>query len=232
MIKLLCIPYAGASAEVYRRWSPYIVDTIEIIPLEMCGRGKRFGIPFSDSFDSAVDDLFLQMKNILIDVEQYAVFGHSMGSWLAYELYIRLIQEDYKAPSHMFFSGNHAPHIHKNEKKLAYLNNEDFQKEILKIGGTPKLIFDHKDLAETYVPIIRNDYRILEEYQYIDKGILVHCPSTVISGNQDKLTFEELSYWRDLVNSDFDVVMVEGNHFYVSDAPQIVASEINKKLEN
>lgn len=39
---LFCLPYAGGSGTVYYRWSNYIAPSINLYPIELKGRGKRF----------------------------------------------------------------------------------------------------------------------------------------------------------------------------------------------
>ncbi len=41
-ITLFCIPYAGGSAVIYSKGEKYIDACIEIVPVELAGRGKRF----------------------------------------------------------------------------------------------------------------------------------------------------------------------------------------------
>ncbi len=86
MIKLFCIPYSGASATVYSRWSKLINKEIEVFPLELAGRGRRLNDKFYNDMDEAAEDL----SNTIIDEAKdinYALFGHSMGARLTYEVY-------------------------------------------------------------------------------------------------------------------------------------------------
>jgi len=230
MPKLLCIPYAGSSAEVYRKWAPLLGSRIDVVPLELPGRGKRFSEPFYESFSQGAADLANQVLKQLTGNDTYALFGHSMGSWLAYEVYRKLQQEGAPMPFHLFVSGNHAPQIPKEEKQLHKLPPREFQKEILAIGGTPEIIFENPDLASIYVPVLRNDYRILESYSYEDDGTLVQCPVTVIAGQDDTLTNHELRAWGELCGDVFDVAMIQGNHFYITEDPQPAIRVILKEV--
>lgn len=48
-IKLICIPYAGGSAQVYKKWEKYIHSSVEVVPIELAGRGKRLLNPFIEN---------------------------------------------------------------------------------------------------------------------------------------------------------------------------------------
>ena len=57
-IKLFCIPYAGGSAGIYSKWNGHISKFIEVCPVELPGRGKRFSEPLCNSIKQMVDDVF------------------------------------------------------------------------------------------------------------------------------------------------------------------------------
>ena len=79
----------------YYKWKKYINDNIEIVPLELKGRGKRIDQKFSLSMKAVVDDLYQELISYL-DAESdkpYALFGHSMGSTIVFELAHKLQEE-------------------------------------------------------------------------------------------------------------------------------------------
>ncbi|MDT3427546.1 surfactin synthase thioesterase subunit [Paenibacillus forsythiae] len=49
----------------------------------------------------------------------YALFGHSMGSWLAYEVYYAIRRAGGRLPLNLFVSGRHAPQL-ETETKFRY----------------------------------------------------------------------------------------------------------------
>jgi len=52
-----------------------------------------------------VEDILTNIQDKII-ADDYAIYGHSMGSLLAYELYYKIIDKNIRKPKHMFFSGN------------------------------------------------------------------------------------------------------------------------------
>ena len=44
-LTLLCLPYSGASAMVYSRWRRKLPEWLKLQPVELPGRGARFGEP-------------------------------------------------------------------------------------------------------------------------------------------------------------------------------------------
>lgn len=84
-IKLFCLPYAGGSSVIFNSWKQYIDPSIELVPIELAGRGKRINEPLYNGVNDAVEDVFGLIKNKITDTP-YALFGHSMGGMISYEL--------------------------------------------------------------------------------------------------------------------------------------------------
>ncbi|MFB7156991.1 thioesterase II family protein [Lysinibacillus sp. NPDC056232] len=109
-MKLLCLPYSGGSACRYLKWNHMLDKDIEVIPVEFPGRGKRFAESLSKNMSELVEMMYNDIKNEIGDSE-YAVLGHSLGGIAAYELIIKLLEMNHRAPVHLFVSGCNPPHI-------------------------------------------------------------------------------------------------------------------------
>jgi medium-chain acyl-[acyl-carrier-protein] hydrolase len=227
-IKLFCIPYAGGSAMVYNRWKKYLHRDIELYPIELAGRGKRYNIPFYTSFHDAVDDLFNSIKNNLDGY--YALLGHSMGSWLTLELAYKISELGYNMPIHIFFSGNRAPHLYRKEKILHKLPDDEFKREIFKIGGTPKELFENKELLEYFLPVLRADFKILENYNYKDRDMCLNSDISVFNGIDDNLTDTEIEGWGKYTKLQFKSYNFNGGHFFINEKVCDVLKVINYVL--
>ena len=110
MIRLFCVPYAGGSALVYKPWiADFQRQGIELIPLEMKGRGSRITESFYADFEEAKEDLLQMIYQYLEESDHpFAFLGHSMGSLLAYELALSVSEKGF-IPSHLFLSGGQPP---------------------------------------------------------------------------------------------------------------------------
>ena len=56
-LDLYCLPCAGASASVYLRWRRRLPAWIEVLPLELPGRGMRLGEPLVEDFQTLAEQL-------------------------------------------------------------------------------------------------------------------------------------------------------------------------------
>ncbi|MHB8063776.1 MAG: thioesterase II family protein [Ruminiclostridium sp.] len=230
-IQLFCIPYAGGSALIYSQWKKYLHESIELCPVELSGRGKRIGSPFYKSIYEAADDIYNNMKEVLSSNSSYALYGHSMGSLLVYELLYKLKSSGLCGPRHVFFSGSNPPHINKNKKTLHLLPEKEFIDEVLKLGGTPTDTFKNEEIAQVFVPILRADFKILETYNYFPKESKISCKVTALTGTDDAtVLLHDVYSWKEYVESEFNVVEITGGHFFILDNAQKVVSIINNTL--
>lgn len=215
---------------IYSSWKKLVHSSIELIPVELTGRGSRMGQPLYNSIKGdGTDDLFRSIEKHL-DGSPFAIFGHSMGTLFAYEVSCRIYQETGSFPAHIFFSGRGAPHTGKRDKVVHQMPDSEFQTEILKLGGTPKELFEHKELSDMYMPILRSDYRLVETYEAENKKRKVDCDITALWGNQDRYSRAEAEAWKDYTNGSFRLVEFEGGHFFIHDSPQKVVDVIHHSL--
>lgn len=229
-IKLFCFPYAGGSATVFNKWRTYLNPDIQLVPLELAGRGARFKESFYQSITEAVNDLYDRMdfKTNL----PYAVFGHSMGSILAYELCRKIAADNQKGPAHIFVSGMYPPHIKKERKILHKLPLAEFKEEIIKIGGTPQEIFENQELMDFFVPILKADYKIYETYEFLPDDTKFDCGITAFNGLSDKPTFAEMLEWGKHTSDSSKLYQYEGGHFFIHNHTAAIVDVINKTLSS
>ncbi|NDI34040.1 thioesterase II family protein [Chengkuizengella sediminis] len=216
MMKLFCFPYAGGSSAIYSKWKKHFKQSIEIVPIELAGRGTRMGESFYENLNEAVEDVYKKISGQL-NSTPYALFGHSMGSKIAYELYYKLINMNHNEPEMIFFSGSSAPHSKNTDKKQVHLlPNNEFKRNVLELGGTSEEIFDNSQLAELFVPIIRADYKIVETYQYKQKQNKINCKTVVLYGSHDKY-IDIIKEWDELTYQPSDYHFINGGHFFIQD---------------
>ena len=57
-MKLFCIPYAGGSASVYSGWNPILRENIQLVPVELSGKGVRAAEPLYENWEDALEDVY------------------------------------------------------------------------------------------------------------------------------------------------------------------------------
>lgn len=212
-VKLFCIPHAGGSSIIYYPWRKYIGNHIELIPLELKGRGRKITEELSGSLDDMVADLYENIRKELY-TGRYAIFGHSMGSIVAYELVRKIQLNKDPMPIHLFVSGSNPPEFKSKIASIYKETDERICEEIQKLGGTPQILFENNELLQLYISIFKSDFRNLYEYSYHEGK--VNCNACVLGGLDDK-EFDQTNVrnWGNYITGDCLMKFFNGGHFYL-----------------
>ncbi|QWI15044.1 thioesterase [Bacillus wiedmannii] len=230
-IKLFCIPFAGGSAVVYSKWKKLMDPFIVVNEVELAGRGRRMNEPLIDNMEEMVEDIYYSIKDYI--TEPYAIFGHSMGGLLTYELCHKLQKEGYPDPVHVFVSGRKAPQLKARRKIIHDLPNEEFISEILKYDGMDKSIFENKELADIFLPILKADFKLIETYEFNQPFNLLNFDISVFHGIDDKaVDFEELSHWSEVTKKESKIYTFPGGHFFINEYTEQVVNKINETFSS
>jgi medium-chain acyl-[acyl-carrier-protein] hydrolase len=229
-VKLLCLPHAGGSAAMYYRWKKYLDSNIEVTPVELAGRGRRISESLYDSMLNAVDDIYNIIQPIIRECD-YAFYGHSMGTILAFELCRKIMDTNERQPLHLFVSGRYPPSISRKEKYLSRLPDNLFLEEVCKLGGTSVELVENKELCDIFIPILKADYKIIEEYEYIDSDKKFNYGITVFNGKGDsEVSYNEVMEWGKHTLLQSPIYEFEGNHFFINDYIAEIAEIINSTI--
>ena len=212
-INVIVIPHAGGMASAYYKFKKYKPELFEFHFVELSGRGGRAREKLYNSFHEAVDDIYIQIKDIICE-GPYTLFGHSMGSWLTYELYYRILSEELPLPIYIFFSGNRSPFT-KQDLSVINLDDQAFSEYIMKNHEAPKKIFKVKKLRKIFLPILRSDYEIMEKYQPALGREKMSVDISVLGGESDPLLSKGFYDWEKLTLGSCDSIKFEGKHFYI-----------------
>ncbi|MBV9654861.1 MAG: thioesterase [Acetobacteraceae bacterium] len=227
---LFCIPHAGGGASAFRRWSEALESHIQLKVLQSRGRESRFNEPPLADLDAVVGDLYALMEPHL--GPRFALFGHSMGALLAFELAQMARARTGHAPSHLFASSCRAPSLPQTTAPIARLPDADFVTELMRrYGGIPASILADQDYMAAVLPAIRADFTILEDYRR-RQWPLLDCPISVFAGRADGvIPRSTLLGWRNETTGAFALEMLEGDHFYLQSQRNVLASLVSSALE-
>jgi medium-chain acyl-[acyl-carrier-protein] hydrolase len=228
-IKLFCLPYAGGAASIYDQWNTKLAKNIELCPINLAGRGNRFTEKPYSNLEEAVDDIFDIVKNDLSEFD-YAIFGHSMGALLAYELIQKIQRQGKNVPLHVFFSGRKPVHIPKTEKFYRDMTALEFQEAVLSLGVTPPEIFKNPELKAIFGPLLLSDFTIAETFVDRSEILPLSCNITALIGQEEEITTEEAEQWKFHTTKECAVHYIKGGHFFLLDQQQAVIDIINDNL--
>lgn len=213
LLRLFCFPYAGGSAQVFRMWQRNLPAQVELCLVHLPGRGRRMTeTPFTrlQPLVQAVADAMVPEIN-----SRFALYGHSMGALVSFELARELRRRNLSPPLHLFVSGRRAPSAPKTDPPIFHLPPRELIAEIKRLNGTPREFFEHAELQELFLPLLRADFEIVDTYAYAPEAPLAF-PITVYGGEQDEqVPIESLTVWEEQTSTKFKLRMLPGDHFFI-----------------
>lgn len=211
-VSLFCLPHAGAGPVAFREWSTLLDPRIEVVPVQYPGRPPRLAEPPETSLKRLAMRLAGPVAERAADVP-YALFGHSMGALVAYEVACVLTRLG-RPPVRLLVSGQTAPHLYRPTRVHA-LSDDGLVDHISRLEGTPKDVLANPSLLEVLLPVLRADFALCESYVYADTPLL-GAGITVLGGTDDPgVDPELLDRWGDLTEGGCDVRVFPGGHFYL-----------------
>jgi medium-chain acyl-[acyl-carrier-protein] hydrolase len=227
--RLFCIPYAGGGPQIFSHWAEMLSPFLEVCAINLPGRGRRFSEPAHESMSGLVAEL---AESLPLD-KRFAIFGHSMGALVGYELAKECARRG-NVPLHLFASGCFAPHL-PDPHPIHHLPNEEFLSEFRKIGGPASEVRDTSELLDLLLPMIRADFVLTETY-VPSPGPPLCCPITAFAGEEDQMaSISSVQSWRAHTTGTFDIHLLEGDHLFLHQAERkivsVVASAIRTQHE-
>jgi surfactin synthase thioesterase subunit len=229
MIPVLCFPFAGAGASAFRRCQEFESDTVRIVPVQLPGREERFGEPLYTDACTAVDGLMPTALDLIEGSRQVALFGHSMGAVLAYEMAHRFIARGGPKVVTLFVSGSPGPWT-KREARASGLSDECFLEQVRGLAGYTHPALEHAELRGLLLPALRADVEMHENYLAPSNKPL-SVPIVSIRGSQDELVSrEQAAEWTAASTADVTRVELPGNHMYLVDSPTQLVKLMDETL--
>ena len=227
--KVFFLPYAGGSSMNYQSLFGCFSDEIEPIGLELAGRGKRYGEEFYASVDEAANDMMRLIRDD-IDTEDYAIFGHSMGATIAFELYYQIEAMGLKLPKCLFISGRPSPNSFHQKINIMEYDDETFIKLISLYGGLPQE-FENHELRSILLPVLRADFKMLDEYVYQEKENKIKSELIVLCGESDfSANKVESLKWEDFSEGRFTIYTFAEGHFFINEHIEEIAQIIEERM--
>lgn len=227
-LRLFCFAYAGGSAAIFRTWSDGLPADVEVCPVQLPGRGRRLLEPPFTQLSPLVHTLAHALFPLLD--KPFALFGHSLGALVSFELARQLRKQYGLHPVCLFVSAGRAPQIPHRDLPMHALPEEEFVAKLRRLNGTPTEVFEHAELMEIVLPLLRADFAVYETYVYASEPPL-SCPISTFGGFQDRnVSHGDLEAWRDQTTGSFASRMFPGDHFFLSANEPLLLQVLSQEL--
>lgn len=215
LLRLICVPYAGGGPAAFQGWSELLPDVVEPWFLRLPGREARF----RETPRTEVAGLVKEAAAVLAPAlaGPYALFGHSLGALLAFELARELHRSAGAEPVHLTVSARAAPHLPQRHAVVHRLPDEEFLEALdRRFQAIPPAVRDDARLRDLYLPVLRADVTLLETYEHVPAPP-VSCPVTAYGGSEDpEFRAGDLEGWGRHTAAGFRLRTFPGGHFFLT----------------
>ena len=216
-MKIIAFPFAGGNKYSFDFLKKILSERITV--LEYSGRGQRIKESLKNDLKTIIDDALEKLLPEIKD-EDYVIYGHSMGALVGYLVCQRIENLGFRKPVKLVVSGKKAPSVN-IEKTFAYLPDNLFWEEVTKMGGIPNELQAHPELIEYFTPILKADFKCIENYQYNKYASKLTIPIDVFYGSAEDITQKEANAWQKETTGNVNVTKLQGNHFFIFDHKEI-----------
>ena len=146
-----------------------------------------------------------------------AIYGHSMGGLIAYELAHEMIRTGGGVPAALIVSGRRPPHLPEPYSHIRHLPDDEFVAVLRKRYGRIGQLLDREDIRSAFLPSLRSDFTLCEEYRCSTDEPL-SCPVLAYGGIVDAdVAPAELRGWQRYASGLFASSILPGGHFFIED---------------
>lgn len=210
-VRLLCFPHAGGGASTFAGWHQYF-RRIAVCPVQYPGRETRWGEAMPDQLQVMVDSIADDLASVWR--EPFALFGHSFGALVAFELAHALLRRNAGLPLRLFLSGARAPHL-PPRPNLHALPDALFLERVSEFNGLPQEVQQNAELIRLMLPILRSDFRLLESHSFKTAAKLPVAIS-VFGGLSDATAPPgDIVAWSTATTKAFRSRFLAGDHFFL-----------------
>ncbi|WP_405095979.1 amino acid adenylation domain-containing protein [Micromonospora sp. NBC_01412] len=228
-VRLVCFPHGGGNRMAYRPWAGQLPADVELCAVRLPGRDGRVDEPLLSHTVGMAAEIAEAIAHE-DDGTPLVFFGHSMGAFVSLETTRALRWRGLAGPGHLVISGNRGPHFPRRQAPIRNLAKAEFFAHISGYGGTPPEVLQDEELLDLVLPVMRSDFNAVETYLCAPEPPLP-IPMTVLSGDQDDITQEELHGWQRHTAFPMRLRMLPGDHFYLVPGQEQVLDEVRRALD-
>lgn len=207
-LTLFCLPHAGGSASAFRGWTDDLPHTIDVRPVQLPGREARIAESPRIDLTELADAIGGRISG------PYAIFGHSMGGRLGFEVVRELRRRGLPPPVRLIVGGSLPPDRRTALDSIARLPDDQFCDRVIALGGMSPEVLAEPELRDLLLPTLRSDFAMLDAYRYLpDEPLKV--PILAVAGVDDTdANPAGMVGWSAHTRAGFDLRTLPGGHFF------------------
>lgn len=227
--RIFVFPHGGGGVQSFRTWSDYLPEDVELICLDLPGRGKR-------SAEAAIRSMDVLVSMVTEALREYSdrpfiFFGHSVGALVAYEIARSLEKAGRPSPFHVVVSAHKSADVPADVPPMYIYADDKLADVVRSLGLVPIEALANEELLHNFIlPPLRADFELAETYDRNLPTPLRAAISAIGGGQDETVNANDLDEWRRLTTSRFARIMFDGDHFYTHSMTEEVVSTLLREI--
>lgn len=223
---LYIFPHAGGSADYYVPFASAFPKDIRRIAVQYPGRRGTHDLASFASIQDLAESARRMVSPSNSAGGDVALFGHSMGALVAFEV-ARRLESDGNAVRALFVSACAAP----GRIGYEYIPESDrgLLNAVAEMTGASSELLEDEEFAAKILPTLRG-LKAISAYT-CSPDATVSCPIYAYLGDDDEVAdYDKVSAWSERTTSEFAARVFTGHHFYLNDHLAELVGDIQEKL--
>lgn len=207
-VRLIAFPYAGGTASFVAPWRPMMPPAVELLSVQLPGRESRI----EEAPVNSLGPLLHMLRESLaaLDDRPFAMYGHSMGALIAFEVARDLRRHSLPGPCHLFVSSFPAPHLYKPPADS--ISDAELLDEMHSLGHLPAAVMASPELLEMMLPALRADVELCLAYRYHDDDPLDCAITAFLGAEESAVRRPEVEGWAAQTRQRCHAETLPGSH--------------------
>jgi surfactin synthase thioesterase subunit len=215
---LFCLPYSGSGASVFHGWQRVFGARIDVLPVRLPGREDRMAEP-ADLCPAAIAAAIAGRAD-----RPYAVYGHSIGARLGFEVIRELRRLGAPPPVRFYPAAARPPDVPDPLADCAELADDEFLNALIERIAAPAELRDVPELRELLLPVLRTDFDWVARYRYRAEPPLATAVVGLAGADDPESGPLEMLGWSRQTSALFRLHTLPGGHFFLRGAAGQLAS--------
>jgi surfactin synthase thioesterase subunit len=230
-VRLFVFPFAGGNAASFLSWQAPLGPGVHLHVALLPGRGTRLLEPPISDLDLLVGHLARAVAQLCQPASvsgsgsgsgsgqdsapRFAVFGHSLGALVAFEVVRTLRRLGLPGPESLWVSGAEGPQTRQVQRRLHHLPEPEFLAALRDYQGTPVELLSEPEMMALLLPGLRADFTLSETYAYRAEAPL-DLPIHLLRGDQDPFVDPaRAAGWTRETSQPLRQFRYAGDHFFI-----------------
>ncbi|GII04761.1 thioesterase domain-containing protein [Planobispora takensis] len=220
---LFCLPYAGGDVSAFWAWRQAFDGAFDVRVVMLPGRAGLIAEPGALAPEAIARAI---AAHLAAPAPPYAVYGHSMGARLAFEVVRELRRLGVRPPRRLYVGAAHPPERQETLARWTGLGDEELIEELIDRLGAPEALRSQPEVKTLLVPALRTDMAWLRGYRHTRREPLGH-PIVAFAGAHDREVVDpEMLGWARHTSSWFRLHTLDAGHLFLNTHGARVAEAI------